>query len=189
MDSPRPPQGGEGGRRPGEGGANHPARSAADFLAVENGQAFRPLPPPFYPAALRVGWLEALSRPSGALSPAKRGREGIHRTGEAIGRIHHRENPSSPRHRESLPRLVIARSAATWQSSSFCPERSDADFFGGGECPSQRRRFADMTLPQSQPAALPSPNHSCLPSPPPLVGEGAPSGAGEGFLPCGAKRR
>jgi hypothetical protein len=29
---------------------------------------------PFYPAALRAGWLEALSRPSATLSPAKRGR-------------------------------------------------------------------------------------------------------------------
>ncbi|MDR0716346.1 MAG: hypothetical protein LBF50_02865 [Azoarcus sp.] len=45
----------------------------------------------------------------------------------------------------------------------------------------------------------PSPNHNRqptlpttvkrLPFPPPLAGEGAPSGAGEGFVPCGAKRR
>jgi hypothetical protein len=37
--SPRPPQGGEGGRRPGEGGAKPPARSAAGFSAGESGRA------------------------------------------------------------------------------------------------------------------------------------------------------
>jgi hypothetical protein len=119
-----PPQGGEGGRRPGEGGANQPARSAADFLAVEGGRAFCSSFP-FYPAALRAGWLEALSRPWRATLPRKRGREVF------IGRMRHCKNRPLVITKAS-PHLVIARAAGPWQSSSFHPARSAADFLAVG---------------------------------------------------------
>jgi hypothetical protein len=114
MDSPRPPQGGEGGRRPGEGGANHTERSDADLLAVGHRPASPSFPHPLFiqRRCAPDGW-----KPSPGLrppSPAKRGREGIHRKNSSL--------------RKPFPHLVIARSAATWQSSAFHAERSDAVF-------------------------------------------------------------
>jgi hypothetical protein len=70
--SPRPPQGGEGGRRPGEEGARPPARSAAVFSAAGSGRAFRSSSL-FIQRALRAGGNDALSRPCRGTLPRRAG--------------------------------------------------------------------------------------------------------------------
>jgi hypothetical protein len=115
--SPAVPSPACGGGCPVRGGRGFPSmRSVATLISLRWGTDRRVpfLPPLFYPAALRAGWLKALSRPSATL-PRKRGREGS-------------SQELAPLVIAKAAPLVIARSAATWQSSSFPPARSAADF-------------------------------------------------------------